>query len=276
MLGIRDVEDPADLLQCAQIQRDVWGCSTDDFIVTPSMLKVCLKSGGVVLGAFDGDGRIVGFTFSFPALWDGRVIQHSHMLAVLPAFRNAGVGYQLKLAQRKRFLGTVPLITWTFDPLESKNAHINLNRLGGVIRHYYRDLYGHHTASPLHEGIGTDRFLLELYLGETSESGICSKVEDADAIQLPRVIEVETRGDALVPVRVDTSLTAPLVLIEVPANIQDFKRKDGSAAAAWRQATREGFETYLGRGGEIRQLVRTHGSDPGQSRSFYLLAQGRQ
>lgn len=276
MLGIRDVEDPADLLQCAQIQRDVWGCSTDDFIVTPRMLKVCRKSGGVVLGAFDGGGRMVGFTFSFPALWEGKVIQHSHMLAVLPAYRNSGVGLQLKLAQRERFLGTVPLITWTFDPLESKNAHINLNRLGGIIRHYYRDLYGHHTASPLHEGIGTDRFLLELYLAKTTGGVARPGVGDVEVHQLPKVIDVETRGDYRVPLRVDTSVAEPLVLIEVPANIQDLKRKDGAAAAAWRQATREGFEWYLGRGGEIRQLVRTQDSDLNQSRSFYLLAQGRE
>jgi len=151
-----------DFRRCVQITREVWGDSeleTEPYIT----FVIAHHTGGQVLGAFDGD-LMVGFTKAFIALHDKTPYLHSHMAAVVPSHRDRRVGRQLKLAQREDALRRdIRLIEWTFDPLETKNAHFNINRLGAVSRHYIPNFYGI-TTSPLHRGLPTDRLLVEWHL----------------------------------------------------------------------------------------------------------------
>ena len=147
---------------CVQLQREVWGES--DLEVEPvTGFVVAAHTGGQVLGAFDGD-KLVGYTLALVGLQDGVVYLHSHHTGVQHDYRDRGVGRLLKLFQREEALARgIRLIQWTFDPLELRNAHFNLNRLGAICRRYQPNLYGV-TTSPLHRGLATDRLLAEWQL----------------------------------------------------------------------------------------------------------------
>lgn len=161
-ITIRPLHELADFHRCVQIAREVWADA--DLDTEPHVTYVIADhTGGQVLGAFDG-GTMVGFTKAYVGLHDSAPYLHSHMAAVLPTHRDCGVGGQLKLAQREEALRrNIRLIEWTFDPLETKNAHFNLNRLGAISRRYISNFYGV-TTSPLHRGIPTDRLLVEWHL----------------------------------------------------------------------------------------------------------------
>ena len=140
----------------------VWRFGERD-VVPSQMYVVAAKIGGQVLGAFVED-RMVGFALAYPGIRDGRPYLHSHMAAVLPEYRDLGIGRQLKLAQRDDALARgIPLIEWTFDPLQTRNAYFNICRLGVVAQRYLLDLYGS-TSSPLHGGLPTDRLVAEWHL----------------------------------------------------------------------------------------------------------------
>jgi len=148
--------------RCVVLQLEVWGYSDGDLIPRRVFL-VAQKIGGQVLGAFDGE-TVVGFAMSWPGYRDGSSYLHSHMLAVLPAYRNAGLGRRLKLAQRDDAIARgFDLMEWTFDPLEIKNAHLNIARLGAIVRRYQPDFYGP-SSSPLQGGLPTDRLYAEWWL----------------------------------------------------------------------------------------------------------------
>ena len=144
---------------CVALQREVWGES--DLEVEPvTGFVVASETGGQVLGAFDG-ARLVGYTLALVGFRDGVVYLHSHHTGVHQDYRDRGVGRMLKLFQREEALGReIRFIQWTFDPLELRNAHFNLNRLGAICRQYKPNLYGV-TTSPLHRGLDTDRLLAE-------------------------------------------------------------------------------------------------------------------
>jgi predicted GNAT superfamily acetyltransferase len=160
---IRDCTSLEEMRECVAVQRAVWGFSDEDLIPV-RFFVVARKIEGQVIGAFAASGKLVGFCLAVPALRGARVYLHSHMLAVLPEFRDRGLGRRLKLEQRQRTLAQgIPWIEWTFDPLEGKNAHFNLERLGAVARRYVSNQYGT-TASPLHRGLPTDRLIAEWWL----------------------------------------------------------------------------------------------------------------
>ncbi len=152
----------AELEECVRIQQAVW--RFDALETVPSdIFIVALKSGGQVIGAFEGK-RQVGFTLAFLAAHDRELYLHSHFAAVLPEYQGSGIGRSLKLAQRENALERgIRLIEWTFDPLALMNAHFNLNRLGAIVRNYIPNFYGV-TSSPLHGSIPTDRFVAEWWL----------------------------------------------------------------------------------------------------------------
>src|SRR5262249_50145196 len=181
---IRPCQTLPELEACLQLQRQVWGYADADLAPVP-ILIVARKTGGHVLGAFD-DGRLVGFTLAFAGFRKGRPYVHSHYLGVLPEYRDRGVGRALKLAQREHCLrGGVTLMEWTFDPLEIKNARLNIVRLGAVIRRFIPNLYGV-TTSHLHGGLPTDRLVAEWHLDS-------SRVAAALAGNSPRISPTAVR-----------------------------------------------------------------------------------
>lgn len=148
--------------RCVVLQLEVWGYSDGD-VIPRRVFLVAQRIGGQVLGAFDGE-TVVGFAMSLPGYRNGKSYLHSHMLAVLPEYRNAGLGRRLKLAQRDDAVARgFDLMEWTFDPLEIKNAHLNIARLGAIVRRYQPDFYGP-SSSPLQGGLPTDRLYAEWWL----------------------------------------------------------------------------------------------------------------
>lgn len=180
---------------CVALQKEVWNF-TDAELVPLRMFVVADKVGGQVMGAFEGN-VMVGFALSVPGTRTGHVYLHSHMLAVRKEHRNSGLGRRLKLMQREDALARgIELIEWTFDPLEIKNAYLNLEKLGAIARRYNINQYGI-TSSPLQGGLPSDRLIAEWWLKS-------KRVETLLATGKNPPITVESR-------------------IEVPAQIYDWK-----------------------------------------------------
>jgi predicted GNAT superfamily acetyltransferase len=151
-----------ELKACVALQKEVWNF-TDAELVPLRMFVVAEKVGGQVMGAFDGN-EMVGFALSVPGTRSGHIYLHSHMLAVRKDYRNSGLGRRLKLLQREDALARgIELIEWTFDPLEIKNAYLNIKKLGAIARRYNINQYGI-TSSPLQGGLPSDRLIAEWWL----------------------------------------------------------------------------------------------------------------
>jgi predicted GNAT superfamily acetyltransferase len=208
-IQIRKCTTLEDFHRCVEIQREVWGESdleTEPYVT----FVVATQTGGQVLGAFDGD-TMVGFSMSLVGLRGNRPYLHSHMTAVISSYRNRKVGRLLKLFQREEALSRdIRFVEWTFDPLETRNAHFNFNRLGAISRQIIANFYGV-TTSPLHRGLPTDRLLVEWDLNSrrviAAISDLVSDPADAPAVihlpseldqwkqsqQMDRVAEVQSR-----------------------------------------------------------------------------------
>ena len=159
---IRSLTQLAEFDGCVEIEMAVWGYDPADMIPR-RMFLLASRIGGQVMGAFVS-GRMAGFAMALPGYRNGHPYLHSHMVGVLPEYRNLGLGRHLKLAQREDALARgFALMEWTFDPLEIKNAHLNIARLGAVVRRYENNFYGP-SSSPLQGGLPTDRVYAEWWL----------------------------------------------------------------------------------------------------------------
>jgi predicted GNAT superfamily acetyltransferase len=224
--------------RCVELQREIWG-EAELEVEPATMFVVAAHSGGEVLGAFDGD-RMVGYTLAVVGLRDRVPYLHSHMAGVLGEYRNRGVGRMLKLFQRTEALGRgIRLMQWTFDPLEQRNAHFNLNRLGAICRKYIPNLYGV-TTSPLHRGLPTDRLLVEWHL---------------DSARVVAAI-----GELL-----KDPVDAPTV-IDLPAELAQWQQEDSPHVAGVQAHMREEFTKWFAKGYAAVALRTTPG------KRAYLLA----
>jgi predicted GNAT superfamily acetyltransferase len=161
-LTIRKCESLEDMQSAFALQKEVWGFSDPD-LVPVRIFVVASKIGGQVIGAFD-EQELMGFALAIPGLRNGHVYLHSQMLAVRQQYRNAGLGRKLKLFQREEALARgIDLMEWTFDPLEIKNAYLNIEKLGAIARRYSVNQYGI-TSSPLQGGLPTDRLIAEWWM----------------------------------------------------------------------------------------------------------------
>ena len=156
--------------EAVELQKTIWGF--DEIELLPVRLfVVATKIGGHAFGAFDGD-RMIAFCLAIPGIKPGgKAYLHSHMLGVLPGFRDLGIGRRLKLTQREDAIARgIDLIEWTFDPLEVRNAYFNIERLGAIVRRYVRNQYGT-TTSHLHGGLPTDRCIAEWWVAKERITG---------------------------------------------------------------------------------------------------------
>ncbi len=251
--------------QVREIQRRCWGFTEEDQGLYPPLLLSVAHNGGTVLGAFEGE-RMVGYLFGYPALHDlhgqRRLKIYSQTMGVLPEYRNRGIAERLKRAQRDHALALgIELITWTFDPLESANAYLNLHKLGALARTYKRNLYGEHFGK-LNEGQPTDRFLVEWWLNKPS-----SVVQTWSGVYC--ITQVEGTGAEQRLVAYELDRTDEAVMVEIPASIQAIRRVDLARARAWRFKTREIFETYFARGYAAVDLIRSEAD--GEPHCYYVL-----
>jgi predicted GNAT superfamily acetyltransferase len=220
-IEIRSLASLEHFERCVVLQLEVWGYNDGD-VIPRRMFVVAQRIGGQVMGAFDGD-TMVGFAMSLPGYRDGRSYLHSHMLAVLPEYRNLGVGRRLKLAQREDAIGRgFDLMEWTFDPLEIKNAHLNIARLGAIVRRYQPDFYGP-SSSPLQGGLPTDRLYAEWWL------------------RSPRVTNL-LRGEAQ-PIDVVERVTVPQAIYQWKQDVEQRK-----LAQALQSGNREALQSAFNRG----------------------------
>ncbi len=262
-----------DLIPCERLQEAVWKFNKNDIIPPRFMLILC-KHGGFAMGAFD-DEMMIGFVFGVPAIHYGRPSQHSHMLAVLPEYHNQNVGFNLKKAQREDALSrNIDLITWAFDPLQSKNAHLNINKLGVIACSYDINLYGESSSSKLHSGLGTDRLLAEWWLvSDRVKSIIEGYTEDSMNTPSANGLKInKTERDAqglLIPVKPDLTLTNEVLLLEIPDNVDEMKDSNIEVARKWRILIQKTFLHYFDAGYYINSLqVERKGNT---RRAYYIL-----
>src|SRR5580692_9733413 len=183
-IQIRAREEAQEMSVCVELQQRIWGYAPLD-TVPDQIFIVARKTGGQVMTAYDGNTP-VGVALAFAAMREGLTYLHSHMVGVLEEYQNRGVGRLLKLAQREDALERgINLIEWTFDPLQLKNAHFNIERLGAIVRHYIPNLYGR-TSSPLHAGLPTDRLVAEWWV---RSSRVEEAVTDSPAVIVPGEVE---------------------------------------------------------------------------------------
>jgi len=219
---IRKCEALGEMQACFALQKEVWKFADADLIPV-RMFVVAAKIGGQVIGAFDAD-ELIGFALAIPGMRNGYCYLHSQMLAVRQQYRNGGLGRRMKLYQREEALARgFELMEWTFDPLEIKNAYLNIERLGAIARRYNVNQYGI-TSSPLQGGLPTDRLVAEWWMK--------SKRVDAVLADAPRV-EFECRAR-----------------IEVPAAIYEWKAEAGTRkqALAVQGSNRERFNRAFAEG----------------------------
>lgn len=241
-LSFRDLATLDDFAAVVNLERRIWGPGYDDVVPAP-ILAVTVKRGGILVGAFDAD-RLVGFVYSMAGVKDGRPTQWSHMLGVIEEYRDAGVGFRLKLLQRERALAMgLDLVEWTFDPMQAANAHLNFAKLGVVVEEYEENAYGE-SASPLHRGNPTDRFVAEWWIRKSGTVGRTSS-EVADAAPANHV---RAAGEWLECVDVDLSLDVRRLTVQIPVGFTDMLSRKPDLALAWRLRTREIFTTYFARG----------------------------
>ena len=271
---IRDLSSSDDLRQVEAVEKQVWGVGDVD--VVPHALAIATKeAGNFWIGAFDG-GRLVGFGFGFFGMEAGRLTLHSHLLAVCSGYRDLNLGLQLKQAQRERALALgIQRITWTFDPLQSKNAHLNFAKLGVISNAYKPDFYGPATSSTLHRN-GTDRLWVTWPIAsrrvQTRLQGNDNRPEVLDALSTLTPL-VAFNGDGR-PVRSDlqSALARQRLAIEIPSEISAVEREDEALARDWRMATRWAFAEAIKHGFLVAEFCRSVRGQQGPG--VYLLEKG--
>ena len=243
---IRDIDTLAEMRQIEVLQKEIWG--VEDLEVFPALALRPLKElGAVLIGAFNNHD-LVGFVFGFPGIIEGETVIHSDLLAVKPEFRSLNLGFLLKLAQRDKALSLgVNKITWTFDPLQSRNAHLNFAKLGVTSRRYEVNFYGE-TTSFLHRG-STDRLWVTWDLKSERVKRRLAQEELADSA-LPdsyKLVNINAQGSPTVNLATaSNTLVIEILLAQVGPEMTD----------SWRIATREAFLFALREGYEVKEFLR--------------------
>jgi predicted GNAT superfamily acetyltransferase len=272
-ITIRPLMTIEECRRVAALERIVWGYSDSEDVVPPPVLIVSIKRGGILLGAFEPTGEMVGFVYSMPAAKDGVLTQWSHMLGVAPDWRGSGLGLRLKLAQREWAIRTgVALIEWTCDPLQALNAHLNIAKLGGVVEEYEEDIYGVST-SPLHAGTPTDRLVVEWHLTTPHVerrlfAGAEPRVRDAAVASAILVNPSRPRGALLEPGLSNLDADAERLLVEIPTGFTEMLAMQPDLALEWRLAVREILQTFIRRDYRIVDFLLARDAGRGQ----YVLA----
>lgn len=284
-MNIRRLSSSEDMRALERLQRAVWPGSDTD-VVPGHMLKTISHNGGVLLGAFS-DGTLIGFVLGFlgvDAHSPDRVamarLKHcSHMLGVHPDNQDQGVGQALKKAQRAAVIEQgVRLITWTFDPLQSRNAHLNIRRLGALCHRYVANAYGE-MRDELNTGLASDRFEVEWWVTSSRvETRIDQSRPPLDLANFLAAgatkVNPASLGESDLPRPAPESepLQGNLLLVEIPPDIDRIKEEDPDLAQDWRQHTRTLFQQAFAAGYIVTDFVHLAGERV--PRSYYVLSHG--
>ena len=259
---IRPFASMEEFKECVRFQEETWGVGFSERVPV-AVLKVSQRLGGIAAGAYDGEGGLAGFVFGMTGVQAGQIVHWSDMLAVRSDLQDTGLGTRLKVYQRDELISRgITRMRWTFDPLEAKNAHLNLNKLGAVAGEYVTDMYGG-TDSPLHRGIGTDRFVPTWAMD--SPRVMERLVEGRPGPDLggdqgaPSAFPVRREAGLTLPGEADLAIAADRLLVPIPTSIQSLRDTSVEAAVHWRAATRSVLTTYVERGFEAREFYRRDG-----------------
>jgi chorismate synthase len=254
---IRRLETWGEYQACVALQQEVWGVDFAD-LVPASILKVSQRVGGITAGAFEADGRLVGFVFGITGIEHGRAVHWSDMLGVRLEARDRGIGRQLKAFQREavRAIG-VSVMYWTYDPLVARNAHLNLMQLGAEVVEYVTDMYGPRTSSVLHEGVGTDRFVVAWRTDEQPTPPAPSALPPVGAPEVPIINSSPERAAG-----------AHWVRVAIPLHIDRVQRTSLAQASQWRAETRPAFQWAFANGYRVAGFQR----DVSAGTGLYALA----
>jgi predicted GNAT superfamily acetyltransferase len=258
-IALRPIETLSEHRACVLLQREIWGEEFDE-IVPASLMLAAGHVGALSIGAYTGDGELVGFVFGLTGQEDGKAVHWSHMLGVRASMRDLGIGRGLKECQRSMLAARgISSMYWTFDPLQARNAHLNLNRLGARVIEYVADMYGT-SQSPLHHAIATDRVVVECSTAPENGvrgPGMVGVVEERVILTpFPRRGDVSSNG--VFPSR---------ALIEVPWDLQEVVADSPVRALEWRSATRHHFQWAL----QNRYAVTGLHRDSRERRAFFMI-----
>jgi predicted GNAT superfamily acetyltransferase len=282
---IRLLEGQDEFSAAEDVQRAAWLMPDDNELVPGHLLQALQWHGGIVLGAFVPDGTVVGMTFGFVGLThdrtqiaqlEGNVLFCSHMMGVLPAYQGQSIGYRLKLAQREHALKQGHcLIVWTYDPMQSANARLNVGKLRGICRRYIPDAYGE-LKEGVNVGLPSDRFELEWWIASQRVEKHLENPPSPPSLPAWRTAGVQVinpsipRPDGLrAPGDRFDAPESKTILVEIPGNVAALRAADLGLIRAWRFHTREVIQTAF----EADYYV-TDVTDEGAGetrRSFYLL-----
>jgi len=280
--NIHLIETPEEMRLVEELQRAVWPDSETD-VVPLHMLITAIHNGGLVLGAFIEE-KMVGFVFGFPGLEttpDGPRLKHcSHMMGIHPDHRDGGIGFALKRAQWQmvRHQG-LDHITWTYDPLLSRNAYLNIAKLGAVCTTYRQSEYGD-MRDGLNVGLPSDRFQLDWWINTSRVERRLGK-HPRPTLKLTHVARsgihpfysvFSLTGGLPYPPEHVPSFEDRLLLAEIPGDFLNLKSKDFALARDWRFFTRELFETAFAKNYIITDFI--FDQNEGKPRSLYVLTHG--
>ena len=266
---IRALKSYNEMLAVHKLQQEIWGLGDPTLGIYPPLMVTAAKNGGVVLGAFDVEsGKMVAFLFSFMGReGNGPYKLCSQTMGVLKEWRRYGIAEALKQTQRQWAIAQgLPLITWTFDPLEGPNAHLNLHKLRGISRRYWADMYGSNFGA-INAGLPTDRLLVEWWV-EGARLDAPAVMEIADA---PSVFETVGQGVEQKIETMSLDLNADNLWLETPADIHPLKAADMELALDWRLKVRTAFESYFERGYIATGFASQVEAESGQRHNRYLL-----
>jgi predicted GNAT superfamily acetyltransferase len=270
-IRIRAAASREDLDTCVRLQREVWGLS-DLEVTSPIQLTATLHAGGLLHLAETADGQAAGFTYAFPAIRGGVAHLHSDMLAVVPAHQARGLGGRLKWAQREDALKAgVSLITWTYDPMQARNANLNLHRLGATAMEFLPNFYGV-TSSSLHHRLPTDRLLVYWNLRSPRVLALAEKREENRTVPRPDLPSInEVKWQAGWPVSSEPALDRAEgeLLLEIVPDWDVLARAAPRVAEGWQSRIKTAFQSYLGRGYVGADFAMTE--ERGRRRPFYVL-----
>jgi len=282
MFDIRLLETPQELAAVEELQRLIWpGNETE--ILPIHIFRAAVHNGGLVLGSFNGD-QLVGFVFGFPGVdlssGKSRLIHASHMAGVHPEFRDSGQGYLLKRAQWQmvRQQG-IERITWTYDPLQSRNANLNIAKLGAICNTYIPNYYGE-MRDGLNVGMPSDRFQVDWWVNSNRVQKRLGRLKPprldlahylaADARQANQT-RLNPEGLVAPQEAPPPPERSPLVLVEIPSDIISLKRVDSDLAVHWSNHIRSLLTRLFSGGYLVTDFVYVTGTHP---RSFYVLSHG--
>jgi predicted GNAT superfamily acetyltransferase len=255
MFTFRELHEVRDLYPLVDLQQIIWDMSAAE-CVSPHTMRATTVNGGVVIGAYDA-ARVVGFCFGFPSRRGDQVMLWSYITGVHPDYQDQGVGYQLKVEQRRWAKANgYDVIGWTYDPMQRRNANFNFNRLGVRVRRYYVDFYGE-MADGLNAGLASDRFEAEWTVGgeptppSAGTAGTAGAAGAAGKADIPFLLR-EQDGRIVVD---GVSLDAAMCAVEIPFDLKALKRDHIEHAVEWQLAVRDGVQQALAAGFVVAGFV---------------------